>query len=54
MTDKQLHDYFCKQARYMEDAPPNAKYVIRFGNCSLHSGDTKDLFEEFLRKVRAS
>jgi len=52
MTDKQLYNYFCKHAGYMEDAQPNAKYIIRLGSLHLHSDDTKKLFDKFIEKVR--
>ena len=52
MSQVRLYKYFCSNARYMEDAPPNAKYYIRYGNTSLHSGDTKELFEAFVKRVR--
>jgi len=37
----------------MGEAPPDARYCIRYGSRHLHSDNTKKLFEAFLEAVRA-
>ena len=51
LTEKQLHVYFCKYARHMEDSP-RLKYAIQFGSRAIMSEDTADLWVQFQEAVK--
>lgn len=46
-----LHDYFAENARYRKEAPEGSQYSILFGSKSMFSGDTRELYLEFEKRV---
>ena len=46
-SDKTIHDDFCNNSRYFEDAVSDCRYGIRCGSRMVWDADTAVLFEKY-------